>query len=64
MSKPPKTHMAAAKHLLRCLASTTNFSIVYKKGGYDITAYSGVTRINGRSVSYVHDVDEQGPGAL
>ena len=30
VSKPTKAHMVAAKHLLRCLAGTTDFSIVCK----------------------------------
>ena len=40
MSKPSNAHLAVAKHLLRYLAGTTNFSIVYKKGGFNATAYS------------------------
>ena len=31
MSRPAKVHMGAAKHLLRYLAGTTDFTIVYKK---------------------------------
>ena len=30
MSKPFKAHMAVAKHLLRYLAASTGFSIIYK----------------------------------
>ena len=40
MSKPSKAHMAAAKHLLRYLAGTTNFAITYKRGGFKLTAFS------------------------
>ena len=32
--------MGAAKHLLRYLAGTTDFTIVYKKGGFKLTAFS------------------------
>ena len=31
MSKPSKAHMGAAKHLLRYLAGSINFSITYKQ---------------------------------
>ena len=34
MSKPSKAHMGAAKHLLRYLVGSTNFSITYKQGGF------------------------------
>ena len=40
MSSPAKVHMGAAKHLLRHLAATTDFTIVYKKGGFKLTAFS------------------------
>ena len=40
MSKPPKVHMGAAKHLLRYLGGTTNFTIVYNHGGFKLTAFS------------------------
>ena len=40
MSKPSKVHMGAAKHLLRYLAGTLDFSLVYKKGGIKLTAFS------------------------
>ena len=39
MSKPSKAHMAAAKHLLRYLAGTTNFAITYKREGFKLTAF-------------------------
>ena len=52
MSKPWKVHMGAAKHLLRYLAGTTNFTIVYKQGGFKLTAFSdsnwGNNRDNGK----------------
>ena len=35
ISKPSKAHMGAAKQLLRYLAGTTDFSIVYKRGGFN-----------------------------
>ena len=34
MSKPAKAHMGAAKHCLRYLARSTDFSITYKQGGF------------------------------
>ena len=40
MCKPSKAHMAAAKHLLRYLAGTTNFAITYKRGVLKLTAFS------------------------
>ena len=40
MSKPPKTHIGAAKHLLRYLAGSTNFFITYKQGGFNPAAFS------------------------
>ena len=55
MSRPAKVHMGAAKHLLRCLARTTDFTIVYKKGGSKLTAFSDSNRgnhpDNGKSTS-------------
>lgn len=40
MAKPAKVHMGAAKHLLRYLAGTTDFTIVYKQGDFKLTAFS------------------------
>ncbi|CAM9372977.1 unnamed protein product [Ascophyllum nodosum] len=40
MSKPSKAHMGAAKQLLRYLAGTTYFSIVYKRGSFRLSAFS------------------------
>jgi len=55
MSKPSKVHMGAAKHLLRYLAGTLDFSLVYKKGGFKLTAFSdsnwGNNPDNGKSTS-------------
>ena len=55
MCKPFKAHMAAAKHLLRYLAETTNFAITYKRGGFKLTAFSdanwGNNPDNGKSTS-------------
>ena len=55
MSRPAKVHMGAAKHLLRYLAGTTDFIIVYKKGGFKLTAFSdsnwGNNPDNGKSTS-------------
>lgn len=55
MSKPSKVHMGAAKHLLRYLAGSTDFTIVYKKGGFKLTAFSdanwGNNPDNGKSTS-------------
>ena len=54
MSKPPKTHIGAAKHLLRYLAGSTNF-ITYKQGGFNLAAFSdangGNNPDNGKSTS-------------
>ena len=41
MSRHAKVHMGAAKHLLRYLAGTTDFTIVYKKEGFKLTALLG-----------------------
>ena len=55
ISKPSKTHMGAAKQLLRYLAGTTDFSIVYKRGGFKLSAFSdanwGNNPDNGKSTS-------------
>ena len=55
MCKPSKAHMAAAKHLLRYLAGTTNFAITYKRGGFKLTVFSdanwGNNPDNGQSTS-------------
>ena len=55
MSRPAKVYMGAAKHLLRYLAGTTDFTIVYKKGGFKLTAFSdsnwGNNPDNGKSTS-------------
>ena len=40
MSKPAKAHMGAAKHLIRYLAGSTDFSITYKQGGFRLAAFS------------------------
>ena len=40
MAKPSKVHMVAAKHTLRYLAGTTDFSITYKKGGFKLATFS------------------------
>ena len=40
MAKPSKVHMVAAKHNLRYLAGTTNFSITYKKGRFKLATSS------------------------
>ena len=55
MLRPTKVHMGAAKHLLRYLAGTTDFTIVYKKRGFKLTAFSdsnlGNNPDNGKSTS-------------
>ena len=55
MSKPSKAHMGAAKQLLRYLAGTIDFSIVYKRGGFKLSAFSdanwGNNPDNGKSTS-------------
>ena len=47
--------MGAAKNLLRYLAGTLDFSLVYKKGGFKLTAFSdsnwGNNPDNGKSTS-------------
>ncbi|CAB1120611.1 unnamed protein product [Ectocarpus sp. CCAP 1310/34] len=40
MAKPSKVHMVAAKHTLRYLAGTIDFSITYKKGGFKLATFS------------------------
>ena len=55
MSKPAKAHIGVAKHLLRYLAGSTDFSITYKQGGFRLAAFSGANwgnnPDNGRSTS-------------
>ena len=55
MSKPGKLHMGAAKHLLRYLAGSPDFFIIYKQGGFRLAAFSdpnwGNNPNNGRSTS-------------
>ena len=54
-SKPFKAHVVAAKHLLRYLVGTTDFTITYKQGGFKLTAFSdaiwGNNADNGKSTS-------------
>ena len=40
MVKPSKIHMVAAKHTLRYLAGTTDFSITYERGGVKLAVFS------------------------
>ena len=40
MAKPRKIHMVAAKHTLRYLAGTTNFSITHKRRGFKLAVSS------------------------
>ena len=55
MSRPVNVHMGVAKHLLRYLAGTTDFTIVYKKGGFKLADFSdsnwGNNPDNGKSTS-------------
>ena len=55
MSKPSKVHMGAAKHLLRFLAGTTNFTVVYRQEDFKLTSISdsnwGNNPDNGKSTS-------------
>ena len=55
MSKPARVRMGSAKHLFRYLAGTTEFTIVYKKGDFKLTAFSdsnwGNNPDNGKSTS-------------
>ena len=57
--------MAAAKHLLRHLAGTTNFAITYKRGGFKLTAFSdanwGNKSDNGKSLSSYIAFSSDGP---
>ena len=46
MSEPAKAHMGAAKHLLRYLAGSTDFSITYKQDGFRLAAFSDDNRGN------------------
>ena len=46
MAKPSKIHMEAAKHTLRYLARTTDFSITYKRGGFKLAVFSDSTWAN------------------
>ena len=46
MAKPSKIHMVAAKHTLRYLAGTTDFSITYKRGGFKHAVFSDSNRAN------------------
>ena len=39
VSKPPKAHVAAAKHLHHYLAGMTDFSITYERGGFNLTTF-------------------------
>ena len=53
--KPAKAHMGVAKHLLRYLAGSTDFSMTYKQGGFRLAAFLdtnwGNNPKNGRSPS-------------
>ena len=40
MAKPSNIHVVAAKHTLRYLAGTTDFSITYKRGGFKLAVFS------------------------
>ena len=46
MAKPSKVHMVAAKHTLRYLAGTTNFSITYKKNSSKLATFSTLNWAN------------------
>ena len=54
-SKASKAHMAAANHLLSYLVGMSDFSTVYKRGGFKLTAlsdaYWGNNPDNGKSMS-------------
>ena len=39
MSTPSKGHIGVAKHLLRYLARSTDFSITYKQGGFKLATF-------------------------
>ena len=55
LSKPAKAYMGAAKHLLRYLEWSTDFSITYRQGGFRLAAFSdanwGNNPDNGSSAS-------------
>ena len=51
MAKPSKVHMVAAKHTLRYLAGTTNFSITYKKSGFKLATFSDSNWVNNNANS-------------
>ena len=46
MSTPAKVHQGAAKHRLRHLAGTTDFTIVYERGGFKLKALSDSNWVN------------------
>ena len=46
MAKPSKIYMVAAKHTLRYLAGTTDFSITYKREGFKLAVFSDSNRAN------------------
>ena len=53
MPRRSKVHMGAAKHLVRYLAGTTDSTLVYKRGGFKLTAFSNSNNNpeNGKSTS-------------
>ena len=55
MSRPAKVYMGAAKHILRYMAGTTEFTIVYKNGGFKLSTFWdsnwGNNPYNGKSTS-------------
>ena len=55
IAKPSKIHMVAAKHTLRYLAGTTNFSNTNKRGGFKLAVFSdsnwATNPDNGKSTS-------------
>ena len=68
MSKPPEAHMGAAKHLLRYLAGSTDFSITYKPRGFQLTTVSdanwGANPDNRKSTSSHIIMPSNGPMSL
>ena len=40
VAKPAKAHKGANKHLVRYLAGSTDFSIIYEQGGFRLAAFS------------------------
>ena len=52
MAKPSKEHMVAAKHTLRYLAGTIDFSITSKRGGFKLAAFSVSNWVN--EMTYLH----------